>query len=249
MSSTVDAGLVSRAHDSRNRAAAIHHATLIQQQKDTALQILEAQEELIDYPTSSDATPSRPSTEDLENFRRLLVPFQITDYDALLLERNISDRCGYVFCPRPYKKAGKKLGQYAILRGGKIVPQGEVRRWCSDECAKRAMFVKVQLSETPAWERQGGLGHEIEILTDDEDKVFENKLRDLNLSGNEDKLRDAMAELALERGEDKKSAKPQRVLKENVVVREDTGSAVSPQRLAVDQASSIEGYTPWMRNG
>ena len=32
----------------------------------------------------------------------------------------------------------------------------KVENWCSDDCAKKALYVKAQLSETPAWERRAG---------------------------------------------------------------------------------------------
>jgi len=36
----------------------------------------------------------------------------------------------------------------------KIVPREKLEMWCSDGCAERAMYVRVQLVEEPVWERR-----------------------------------------------------------------------------------------------
>ena len=35
-----------------------------------------------------------------------------------------------------------------------IVPKEKLEMWCSDECAERAMYIRVQLAEEPVWERR-----------------------------------------------------------------------------------------------
>lgn len=41
--------------------------------------------------------------------------------------------------------------------------EGE-RRFCGKECARKAMYVRAQLDEVPAWERRAGLNDEIKLL-------------------------------------------------------------------------------------
>lgn len=47
----------------------------------------------------------------------------------------------------------------------KVVPKEQIEKWCSDECAERAMYIRVQLVEQPAWERGAvGRGQAEQIL-------------------------------------------------------------------------------------
>ena len=75
-----------------------------------------------------------------------MVDFQPSDYDALIEERHVNGRCGYTLCANAPRKQGPKA---PWLRN-------KVENWCSDDCAKKALYVKAQLSETPAWERRAG---------------------------------------------------------------------------------------------
>lgn len=233
-----------RSRDQRNRDHAIEQATLLQQRKDTELQVLEALEELVDFPNSPDSSPSDPDFSALSSFRRLIAPFQISDYDALLQERNIIGKCGYVFCPRPFLKESTRLGKYEILRDGTVVEKSEVRRWCSRACARRAMFIKVQLSEVPAWERHGGLGNAIEVLREDDEVKLDEKMKNMSLGDEEDDLRSAMQDLALERGEPKESARPKNVLRDEVQEKHISGPARAPAPSTHGISDDIEGYVP-----
>ena len=122
---------------------AIHHATLIQDQKAIQQQNLDAVEELSDVPVDSEAT-----VRETKRFTSLVIQFQPSDYDALIEERVVNGRCGYTLCPNPARKLDPKLS-WARPKGS--------QNWCSNECAKKALYVKAQLDETPAWERRGGL--------------------------------------------------------------------------------------------
>ncbi|KAK5241376.1 hypothetical protein LTR16_009447, partial [Cryomyces antarcticus] len=75
--------------DQRNLDLALHHARLIQEQKDIEAQILSAIEELIDFPVSSPASAS-----DIAAFKTLLQPFQPSDFDSIVEERQAADKCG-----------------------------------------------------------------------------------------------------------------------------------------------------------
>lgn len=149
----------------RHLAIALHHAHQIQTQKDTEALILDRILEFVSFPSSSTADPASPSPDDASAFKAALLPFQPTDYDNLIQERNIEGLCGYTLCPREHRKEDPKAS-YRIVWGAKgsgpggrgremnIVPKEKLEMWCSDECAERAMYIRVQLAEDPVWERR-----------------------------------------------------------------------------------------------
>lgn len=151
--------------DPRHMAIALHHAHRIQAQKDTEALILDRILELVSFPSSPDADPAAPSPDDANAFKAALAPFQPADYDNLILERNIEGLCGYGLCPREHRKENAK-GTYRITWGAKgtgpggrgremnIVPREKLEMWCSDACAERAMYIRVQLAQEPVWERR-----------------------------------------------------------------------------------------------
>jgi len=193
----------------RQRALAMYHANLIQQRKDVEAQVLDAMEEMIEFPTEHNAKANNPSQADIHHFQKLIKPFQASDYDALIEERNAAGKCGYTFCPKPRPTLTRETMQsHRIVRnviGGitkgdlKIVPANQFQTWCSRDCAKRAMFVKVQLSEIPAWERDVGGENQVTLL-DESDKAPA-KSPATTSHDNSDEHRQALADLARERGE------------------------------------------------
>lgn len=199
----------------RDREVALYHANLIQHRKDIELEILLSIETLIDYPLSTAPySAANPSSADAQQFKILLRPFQPSDYDALILERNINDKCGYTLCAnkRTTDGAGGKfrlIGKHGKAKDFKVVEKAEVEKWCSEACARRALYVRVQLSESPAWEREN-YGADFDLL--DEPKSLEDVVADgvakmdLDYSEAENKKQDA-ADLALERGEKGYAAK------------------------------------------
>src|SRR6266536_6078284 len=204
----------SSSKEARDREVALYHANLIQQRKDIELEILLSLETLIDYPLAKfpyDA--SNPSPSDAKSFKNLLRLFQPSDYDALILERNINDHCGYILCSNTRLKESAG-GRYRILgmsgkgKDFRVVETAELEKWCSDACAKRALYVRVQLSESPAWER-GAVETGVNIDLLDEPKLeggVAERLQKLDLGGDEGKKQDA-ADLALERGDKGLAAK------------------------------------------
>jgi hypothetical protein len=193
----------------RDREVALYHANLIQERKDVELTILLSTETLIDYPLAKPPyNASNPSPSDAKTFKDLLRPFQPSDYDALILERNINDHCGYTLCPNPRVKDGvagtyRLIGTNGKAKDFRVVEKGEVEKWCSEACAKRALYVRVQLSESPAWERTAEeYGVKIDLLDEpkSEDAAVVEGLENLKLSEAQDKKQGA-ANLALERGD------------------------------------------------
>lgn len=137
--------------------------------------------ELVTLPSSPSADPTSPSTADVAALKVALVPFQPSDYDNLILERNIEGRCGYALCPRERRKEDHKAN-FRILWGPKsggrgremkIVPKEKLEMWCSDDCAKRAMYVRVQLADEPVWERRADNTRAKEITLLEETKSLQ----------------------------------------------------------------------------
>ncbi|PKX98842.1 Rtr1/RPAP2 family protein phosphatase [Aspergillus novofumigatus IBT 16806] len=257
--------------DPRHLAIAMHHAHQIQAQKDTEALILDRILELVNFPSSPSADPATPSAEDARAFKAALVPFQPADYDNLILERNIEGLCGYGLCPNEHRKEDVK-GKFRITWGAKGSEKLEM--WCSDECAERAMYIRVQLAEEPAWERRDG-SHAKELVLLEEDRARARKgkskmsssatlkevtgqLEDLHMEGTEGpndlasgisgiSFLDAARsrELAMERGDANPALRAGRV---DIAIREneDVSHEVTPPQMRPgdDKGGSIEGYVP-----
>ncbi|KAK3398250.1 Rtr1/RPAP2 family-domain-containing protein [Sordaria brevicollis] len=94
-------------------------------------------------------TAANPPPTDASDFLRLVADFTPTEYLELIEERNCLGNCGYVLCPRPKRNYE---GEYKIImRTGNIAKCEDLNKWCSDECAVRALYVKVQL-DNPSYE-------------------------------------------------------------------------------------------------
>lgn len=270
--------------DPRHLAIALHHANQIQAQKDTEVLILDRILRLVELPSSRSADPASPSPDDVREFKSALVPFQPADYDNLIEERNIEGLCGYGLCPRERRKEDGR-GSFRITwgakgsgRGGRgremdIVPKEKLEMWCSNECAERAMYIRVQLAEEPVWERRAddARGKHLVLLEEARAKEGKGKMRDAvsirDVAGQLDsmhleKLRgpgdmaDDIArlsvrdearsrELAMERGDAHPALYTGRV---DIQVQENDnprGPAKAPQmRPGDEKGGSIEGYVP-----
>lgn len=163
----VNSSIVAQAKASRT---AVAHAKILEDRKRHDAHVLHCIIQLLDLPAEvvtesssyslTQTTTLRPPSvfpRDRETFTSLVRTFQPSDYDDLIEERNAYGRCGYVLCPNLRRRVpGTTVGgRRWKVHNGQIVPRAEVERWCSDACARRAMYVKVQLSETAAWEREG----------------------------------------------------------------------------------------------
>ncbi|KAK3337908.1 Rtr1/RPAP2 family-domain-containing protein [Neurospora tetraspora] len=86
---------------------------------------------------------ANPAPHDVTRFLSLVKDFTPTEYLELIEERNCLGACGYVLCPRQRRDYE---GEYKIImRTGNIARTEDLNKWCSDECAVRALYVKVQL--------------------------------------------------------------------------------------------------------
>lgn len=225
----------------QQRETARFHADLIQQRRDVESQILFATETLLDFPPSPDSNSAQPAQEDINIAKTFLKCFQPSDYDALIEERNIDKKCGYIFCPNANRKQdtdarcrilqSKDEGKKTL----KFVDRHLLERWCSDECAKRALFVRVQLSDEPAWTRAGDFGEDIAILDDADspakglDSALAEKMQKLSATSKADDMAAALDQLAIERGNGQ--AHNERSVLVDVHVYENTGlHATEPEK-------------------
>lgn len=251
-----------RSREERNKHAALHHANILQSQKDTESLILESLERLIDFPSLPDSNPAQPSSGDIRILKDALALFRPSDYDSLIEERNINRLCGYALCPRQNKLQPTNANRVIVRDRGKIwdplkvVNRSSLEQWCSVECGKRALFLKVQLHEEPAWEGgRRGRGaitllseRHIDQIDESADKELAVKLARLDLRDEKDGLLTAMQELAIERGDGKTGYKSSRLLDVNITekVNQEGQPQLSPDP-GDDSAShhcSVEGYIP-----
>ncbi|EAT79007.1 RNA polymerase II subunit B1 C-terminal domain phosphatase RPAP2 [Parastagonospora nodorum] len=249
----------------RHLQVALHHANILEERKRVEAEVLDAIMTLMEYPAAPDADPKQPSAADAQFFRDAVIPFQPSDYDSLIEERNIYGKCGYALCPRPTKKARSTARKQFVdtQHGVEIVDRKTLEVWCSDDCAKRALYVKVQLSEEPAWMRQGGYADKIELLVDntaEHQMTLPLRPKEATIPApvedDEDDIaaawaarEDAMGDLALERGE-----KPGQVSKTNndlvkdqITERLPTSAPPQPPSLSSqisEHTMAIEGHVP-----
>ena len=145
--------------DDRYRSAAMKHAKNLEHQKSTRNGVLDLIVNIVDLPTKPDSDPAHPLASDASLFKRGLHLFQYSDFDDVVLERNIYDKCGYGLCSRQNVKVGGNA-QNRVIWGKRtgpaftIVPKADLEKWCSKECEERALFVRGHLGKEPAWMRE-----------------------------------------------------------------------------------------------
>lgn len=247
------------------RAIAIHHARLLQDRKDTEARIFDNILVLLDYPLHASHSASSPHPDDISGFVSLVRIFQPSDYDDLIVERNLSDnRCGYALCPNQRRKL-KGAGKFKLINQGKrdfdIVETQELEKWCSTECTRRALYVKVQLNETAAWERVGlpeigidlypekdkrvdtptSAGDDEAPKTEPEPDQLAKEVANLQFEQDTKAATDATA-LALERGDDVRNMPTRTVeiaIREKAVITAAQAPSLDANTTSSD---SIEGY-------
>lgn len=142
--------------DSRRRATAIRYALAIEEQKKLKSRVLDLVLEAYGLPGQPVSSPAEASSNDVQLFKTCLSLFQPSDFDDLVRERNIDDRCGYALCSNPNQKITHGGNKVWNGKGGpefRVVPRSELEKWCSSECEQRAAFGRFQLSDEPAWLR------------------------------------------------------------------------------------------------
>ena len=251
----------SRLRLERNLDVAVEHANLIQQRKDAANLIFTSIETLLDYPPSPSSDPANPSLELAEQITSLLQPFQPADYDSLIQERNIDGKCGYVLCPRP-NKVEKTTARFRIVRTGgqgkpgagiKVLDKEALEKWCSEACGERALYLKVQLSEIPAWERAATPKSTLRVLR--EKPLTQLRDGDFQRAKDVQVLEEGLKSLAIERGVRYSDDSAPDVVDVTIRERETMGEAPKPPMQDIKCAEpgefygDIEGYTPTLQKG
>jgi hypothetical protein len=203
--SVSEAGAAARS-EKEAREIALAHAKLIQHRKQLEADILDSLVLLSEYPLvrTPPHSAANPAPSDVSGFKTHVRLFQPSDYDDLIEERNVNELCGYTLCAKPRRRVGTG-GEWKLTGSGDIVKRKDIEKWCSPACAKRALFVKVQLNETAAWERAGIPDIQIELLNEDKSTETDadraaRQLAELKIDEQRQAAEDAKA-LALERGE------------------------------------------------
>ncbi|KAL9040089.1 MAG: hypothetical protein Q9180_002134 [Flavoplaca navasiana] len=241
----------SLSREERNRHLALHHANLIQYRKDIESLIHTSIETLIELPTPLNASPLEI---DRHTVKEALKPFQPLDYDALIEERNINHKCGYVLCRNGNRKQDTP-SKYRIVAGKdfRVVASKESEKWCSDQCRRMALYLRVQLNEEPAWTREWEAGGPLELY---DERVQPSEIRNsegpalqpsmvLEGSKAQPNMAMRMKDLAVERGDKNATVKASsRVavdVKENIRTEQEMPV---PPNAENTHADSIEGYIP-----
>jgi len=140
----------------------------------------------------------------------------------------------------------------------KLVPSSKFDMWCSKDCAKRAEYIRIQMSEMPAWERTEGTNRHYSLFSLLDHDVSSTRTLKSQTNTLAQEKRDAMTELARERGD--QSAQPilqpeipQPQSREGLEPAKPTAfpirervqvSTADPPRQDVNSAGDIEGYIP-----
>lgn len=225
----------------RFRDTAIRHARILEDQKRVKTQVADLIIECFDLPSQQDSSPANPLPADAKVFTKALSLFQPTDFDELVSERNIDDRCGYALCPKPNQRTQHGGNKVWNRKGGKdfkLVDRAELEKWCSEACKARGEFAKGQLSNEPAWVRD--VTETRVVLLDDVRQANDlaAAIEDLSIEESaKDDLEAKLKELSLERGDGGKKS----IGDIDLVERQPAEAAEPPQQTAQD---SVEGHNP-----
>lgn len=159
-----------------------------------------------------------------------------------------------------FKWGAKGSGPGGRGRSMDIVPSEEIEKWCSDECAERALFIRVQLVEEPVWERRAGHTRGKNILLLEEARAkrqpamptasSSRRVKEADVTAQMNNLNigdsDRSQELAMERGDASSVFRDGRV---DVQVSENERGLhqpVNPPQPRPEDAAgdSVEGYLP-----
>ena len=113
--------------------------------------------------------------------------------------------------------------------------------YCSNDCLRKSLYVKSQLSEVPAWEREPGEQSEIILEGDEVSVTSQNDARRLREQS------ESKAELAMERGEAAASFRPGQVMTSAVIEKRIAPNETSVHGTPTSTShTAIEGFEPTM---
>jgi hypothetical protein len=222
------------AQKKRHFDIAIKHALLIDHQRKTQDQVLNRIELLLDFPRASE-----PTTQDATQFLQLVSIFQPSNFGELVEERRIDGKCGYSLCANEPRGLHLRDSEaWKLKKGG--------ADWCSNDCMRKGFYIKAQLGEVPAWERVPGQQAPIVLHEDDRHLApTQTAESDEAKTRHVQKRVAERSELALERGEQAASLRPDQVMTDFIV--EKTPSTMPLQtasKVKFASATAIEGYEP-----
>jgi RNA polymerase II-associated protein 2 len=252
----------------KQKSTVLHYARNIQYQKSMQEKVLDLIVNVIDLPSRSNADPAQPSPSDATLFKQALALLQPKDFNDVVLERNIYGKCAYGLCPRPNLDQDKGLRDqiFRITRGGgnfKLNTKEELGKWCSVECAERALFVRLQLGIGPAWLRSSPVD-DIKLLDEAGEQTAGEDLTStmgaLALNGpppvdlaaslqelaldqsKKNTIQERMQALSLERGEE--NIRDSNDVIFSSILEKDTSSVPLAPQPSVDGNDMVEGYRP-----
>ncbi|KAL2887124.1 putative RNA polymerase II subunit B1 CTD phosphatase RPAP2 [Ceratocystis lukuohia] len=255
---TGDSALQKQERERHAREVAIKHAQTIQMRKEIESQVLDSIVALSEFPLARSPKYSAkyPSSSDIQEFKARIRLFQPSDYDDLIEERNHNNLCGYSLCPNPrIKVAGR--GNWKIINTGRkdfnIVPKVDIEKWCSTDCARRALYVKVQLNETAVWERAGSSILSIDLLNEGQANIeslnaITSEMDKIKLDQDRTTVRN-LQDLANERGESGRFGAATTRVPVHINPKDDTTESAqsdseSQQDQDIDSHLLIDGYKP-----
>jgi hypothetical protein len=222
------------AQKKRHFDIAIKHALLIDHQRKTQDQVLNHIELLLDFPRASE-----PTAQDATQFLQLVSIFQPSNFDELVEERRIDRKCGYALCANEPRALHLRESETWKLKKG-------AADWCSNDCMRKGFYIKAQLGEVPAWQRVPG--QQAPIILHEDDRHLAPVT---TAESDEAKTRHVQkrvaerSELALERGEQAVSLRPDQVMTDFIVEKTPSARPVqTASKVKFASATAIEGYEP-----
>ncbi|KAK3994842.1 Rtr1/RPAP2 family-domain-containing protein [Cladorrhinum sp. PSN332] len=206
-------------------------------------------------PLSPSTSASAPTAADTALFLSHISNFTPAEYLDLIEERNCLNKCGYTLCPR---KRRNLSGEFKIHRSG-VAKTADLNKWCSDECALRALYIKVQLDNPSYVRKNGEMVVKVELreektalkstaLTregekrEDRDELSKDLAKlDLNSKNNqteEEKVRQMVGALAIERNRVSGNKVEVSIKEKETTQVAQAPSAVKPE----DAHLMVEGY-------
>lgn len=248
----------------QQRSNALHHARNIQFQKSMQDRVLDLLVNTVDLPSDPEADPARPSASDATLFKQALTLFQPKEFDDMILERNIYEKCAYALCAGPNLKQNreKRDRMFRTMKDARkfqLNKREDLEKWCSVDCAERALFVRLQLGTEPAWLRSTPV-EDITLLEESREEAVAQAMQELtleqsqgvNLASSLQKLaldqskksafEDRMQALSLERGANNDRDKYPLIVT-GVKERDALAAPSAPQRSS-NGNDLVEGYKP-----
>ncbi len=198
--------------------------------------IFEAVLTLIEFPTvrGPEYDAAHPPPADVASFKRLIKDFTPSEFQDLVQERNAEGHCGYALCPNPHRKLASQQFKFVYGAQGdfQVAKTEDLRKWCSQGCHRRAMYILVQLQEV--------IRTDIELLEEhasDDDKA--RSARDE--AAREAKKGEDQGELARERGTPRREPTGN-LMTLTIRERKVTTPAVAPAIQEEESHNTIEGH-------